>query len=387
MHIERIRLSHYRNLVPAELSFSPSVNIFVGENGQGKTNLLEAIHWTTQGCPFRPGKASDFIDKRDSQDFARIETTIQHGNLRSSIEVLIQPSRKKIELNHKRATSAQLSRLFPTVLFSPDCLAAIKSGPEERRALVDDLLTLLHPQHRALLLTYRRALKSRNQLLKMLKDGNVAASHGDRLLDSLNQGFFDLATELTQARIQALNEIQPVFRSAVQSISDEPNVDISVDYLISDQSAADWDRSQIHNAMQERAKNLRAAEIAMGKSLVGPNKHDIKLLFAGNDSRFYCSQGQQRALILAFKMAQIIHYQRRHGVYPLLLLDDVLSELDVGKRFCLIQFLRDIDSQIMMTTTDLDQLESFNRPLGTVYQVSNGQIYQSEVVQGRNERV
>src|SRR5690606_11873972 len=108
----------------------------------------------------------------------------------------------------------------------------------------------------------------------------------------------------------------------------------------SEENALEWDRYLIHNAMQERAKKLRAAEIAMGKSLVGPNKHDIKVLFAGNDSRFYCSQGQQRALILAFKMAQIIHYQRRHGVYPLLLLDDVLSELDVGKRFCLIQFLR-----------------------------------------------
>src|SRR5262249_11042220 len=138
--------------------------------------------------------------------------------------------------------------------------------------------------------------------------------------------------------------------------------------------ANDWDRLKILDIMHQRSLDLRSKELDSGMTLVGPHRHDIRFLFAGKDSRYFCSQGQQRALILSYKMAQIMYHSRTHQVFPFLLLDDVLSELDPDRRTNLVRFLKVIPSQIFLTTTDLSFSLDFGDRSLSVFRIENGVI-------------
>jgi DNA replication and repair protein RecF len=147
-----------------------------------------------------------------------------------------------------------------------------------------------------------------------------------------------------------------------------------VEYVISSEKALLYSPDQVHDLMKKRLIQLHDAELSSGASLVGPQKHDLTFLYDGNDSRFYSSQGQQRALILSFKMAQIVYHRRTHDSYPLLMLDDVLSELDAEKRESLIKFLSEINTQIFITTTDFDLPGSLKSEDCAVINIREGQI-------------
>jgi DNA replication and repair protein RecF len=155
------------------------------------------------------------------------------------------------------------------------------------------------------------------------------------------------------------------------------NVEISVDYLISGASAREFSRQQIYNALSIRLKELGAREIDVGHSLVGPHKHDVVFLYNGEDSRFFCSQGQQRALILSFKMAQIVYHYTVYQSSPILLLDDVLSELDHLKRANLVEFLKRVQSQIFITTTDIAFPHDFGDQSIAIYKLHDGRVEES----------
>ncbi|NJM09634.1 MAG: DNA replication/repair protein RecF [Bdellovibrionaceae bacterium] len=162
------------------------------------------------------------------------------------------------------------------------------------------------------------------------------------------------------ARLTALNALQSDFHRAASYVLDQENVDISVEYLISSLNVGNSSRSDILSAMHKRSVELREKELACGVSLVGPQRHDIRILFTGKDSRFFCSQGQQRALILSFKMAQILYHYRSYEVYPFLLLDDVLSELDPIRRTNLVKFFEKHPRlRFFLTTTDFVVLNRF----------------------------
>jgi DNA replication and repair protein RecF len=214
----------------------------------------------------------------------------------------------------------------------------------------------------------------RNKILRDFLTGRANESTTRSLLESLDPSYLPLATELTVARLQALNALKRDFHEAVREVLALKNVDISVEYLISGQNAGEWRRSDILSAMHKRAQELRERELSTGSSLVGPQRHDIRVLFAGKDSRFFCSQGQQRAIILSFKMAQILYHHRSYQVYPFLLLDDVLSELDPVRRTNLVSFLRGIPAQIFLTTTDLSFSMDFGDRRLSVFQIENGTV-------------
>ncbi|MDZ4083978.1 MAG: hypothetical protein U1E10_13630, partial [Bdellovibrionales bacterium] len=145
-------------------------------------------------------------------------------------------------------------------------------------------------------------------------------------------------------------------------------------YEISGSDALDWTAEQIFNALSQRRNELERREIEYGASLVGPQKHDLRVIFDGNDSRFYCSQGQQRALILAFKIAQINVHHSTLGRYPILLLDDVMSELDADKRSRLMEYLEQTNAQVLITATDLTWSQKFSHERNAVFTVENGSV-------------
>lgn len=370
MIFEKLRLVNFRNYRDVVVPFSPRVNVLVGENGQGKTNILEALYLISQGDSFRYGDNSTLINVNNQESL--IQALITQNELHYKLKLGLTKSRKLLTMNDKRVSSTDIRKIFASVVFSPESLSSIKEGADHRRELVDDLLVTFDRRNTDLLADYRKALKTRNKILKNYLEGLNDLNVTKDLLSSLSPQFMRLATDLSYARITALVGLSKEFNNAMQYISGNFDVDISVEYTISEQNALNFTREQVFASLEKRAQELHDAELSTGSSLVGPHKHDIVFLYGQKDSRFYCSQGQQRAIILSFKMAQIVYHRKAHGIYPVLMLDDVLSELDKTKRDALITFLHEIKTQIFVTTTDFELPTSFTLDQTQVFQVQNG---------------
>ncbi len=348
--------------------------VFYGSNGQGKTNLIESLYVLIRGESFRPASFATMETQDGRSEPMSISASVTRSGLQNDLALTWADGKKTSRWNHRKIAVSSLAKEFPVVHFSPESLAAIKSGPEQRRRLLDDLITTHTAGSFKVYKDFRKILRARNKVLKDLRDQVRPERENLLVLESLDPNYLPLAAELTFARIQALRDLQEDFNRTSKFVLNDESVDISVEYLISSQPAQDWSRGDVLSALHKRSQELRRAEIQAGTSLVGPQKHDIRVLFSGKDSRFFCSQGQQRALILSFKMAQILYHYKAHKIYPLMLLDDVLSELDPIRRGSLVSFLKDIPAQIFLTTTDL----SFSRDFGdlrmSVFRVNEGNV-------------
>ncbi|HAG90569.1 MAG TPA: DNA replication and repair protein RecF [Bdellovibrionales bacterium] len=380
MNFSKVRLRNFRNYKQLDLEIPEGVVIFHGDNAQGKTNLIESLYLLLRGRSFRPTDQHVFVtdnlnlDEDAPSPVASVKASIWDGNFEHDLQLGIQDQKKRFILNSKQSSPQKIAEKFPLVLFSPESLTSIKSGPESRRELLDDLLEMEGRSSLKVLRDYKRCLRTRNRVLRDYRRGEVTRAAALDILSSLDGIFFPLATDVVMKRIEWLRSLNPFIKDAFFQISRDKNVDISVEYVISGKEALHWDRTEVLSAMHCRAKELIEAELEGGRSLVGPQKHDINFFLGGRNARFYGSQGQQRALVLAFKMAQIMVHYERYKVYPFLFLDDVLSELDSQKRSRLVEFLRSIPSQIFLTTTEVSFSADFgSRPL-TVFKVKEGNI-------------
>ncbi|MCX7977466.1 MAG: DNA replication and repair protein RecF [Bdellovibrionaceae bacterium] len=373
MRISNLKLKNFRNYRSLEADLDFAFVAFVGNNGQGKTNLLEAINIAATGSSFRYGNNSDFI-LNSSDGPARIELSFQKEQLDYKVQCEIDSNKKHFFLNTKKATAGDVSKLIPLTLFCPESLAAIKESGEHRRKLVDDALFILDKGYYDDLSRFSRTLKARNKILKDLLEGRIGITSANDLLDSIDPSYLESSFLVADKRIKLLRKIVPDLSNLMAEIFFEDAVDISVEYLVSGENLLNTDSNNLRYLIEKRLREMRGAEIAAGRSLVGPQKHDIKFLYNGNDSRFFCSQGQQRSLILAFKLAQIVYHGRAYGSYPILMLDDVLSELDLGRRGKFLSILRGLETQILITTTEIHsssilkdlQLKVFNVSKGTL---------------------
>lgn len=376
MICQDLEVRFFRNYAHAKINLHPRVNVFVGPNGQGKTNLIESLSVLCRGRALRSGNSEMLrhIHEGKVAETATVRGNIQKNGLVTRLEVIISAPNKRIRLiNGKKSSGHQIAD-FPVVAFSPDSLLAIKLGPDLRRDLLDDFLITQSAEGAKLIQDYARALRARNRLLKDNKKGLYSRSGFEGVLKSFDEIFWPLASNLSSARLEALRALNPFLKEALSAMNAQRNVDISVDYLISDTSAITWSKSDLFDALRVRASELRTNEVEAAMTLVGPHRHDIRFMFGGMDSRHYCSQGQQRALVLSFLVAQIIYHDRLRGIRPFLLLDDVLSELDQEKRNGLISFLQKLESQIFLTSTDL----AFSRGLlggdMAVFNVQSGHV-------------
>ena len=383
MVLKELKFYNFRNLLKSTIQFHPSVNIFLGPNGQGKTNLLESIFVLSFGGTFRPGKAEVLIKRGETCGY--VEGRYLDKNLTNTAKVEFVDSRKRMLHNNKSLNNSNLKNKLFSVLFSPESLAVIKDGPDARRTLIDEIGMSIHPDYSKKLADFKKALNARNKVLKNYKNHGLEKKSILGVLESLNPIYFEKATDLTHHRLSVVrilkSELSPIYNSLIEG----ENVEISVEYLISSKNGVDWTASHVYNNFLDRAKDLADAELSAGTTLIGPHKHDIRFLVNQEDSRYFCSQGQQRTLIIAVKMGQILLFKKKHDSYPLLLLDDVLSELDLTKRTKLVKFLNNIEAQIFLTTTDLafkiDEVSSGSRFLEGdffVFEINNGEIVKSE---------
>lgn len=375
MNIQTLSLRQFRNIENQTLVFNPGLNVFRGQNGQGKTNLVEALYLLTHGRSFRTSRWDDFINKNQKIGFL-IEAQSFAAQLENRISIKSLNGKKTLRVNSNGMTSPKLKQKFPSLLFSPESLLIVKDAAQKRRELIDDLCLSLFPGFAKVFSDYKKAYKQKSVLLKKIKEGQIESKEGHKINQNISQLLFEIGSELTLKRLQAIDEIEPTLLQEFLEIMDEHYGNISISYYVSGHKIKQINKEEILNAMYKRWRELEDREMASGLCLVGPHKHDIQFDFNGQEARFFCSQGQQRAIILAFKMAQTKLHYRAHKEFPILLLDDVLSELDREKQMRFVNYLLSTEAQIFLTTTDATTIPQVASQ--SVFNVKNGVFEESD---------
>ena len=346
MTLNTLYLSKFRNLDKIRLEFASGINVLLGENGHGKTNVLEGICFLLRGTPFKSTKLNGVIMGGQPQSTVWGIVSKQATN-KIEVEIKIQAH---IKLNEKRIYKLFLREQLPLVLFEPESLLAIKKGPELRRELLDELVVLEDGTNLKILRDFKKALKLRNQVLKSAKEKTITLQKAKMLLECSVESYLALATEV---------------KSLFYDITKKSN--LALYYVMNKTRVLGKDKTYLSRLIKEGL--VFEKEMLYGFSLSGPHTDDLDFVVGQRRAKTYLSQGEQRALILAFKAA-LVYHGVAGGKRLLLLLDDVFSELDVRKREFLVHILKQAKSQIIITTTEAEKTAEFDR----LFLVKNGRI-------------
>lgn len=341
------------------VEFGSGLHIVMGENAQGKTSLLEAIYWMATGRILRGMKDSEAI--RAGSTIARVEAEVApHGTLiRGQLEI---GSRKKMFLNHVALPRASdvLGRL-PCVVFSNLDLAIVRGDASDRRTFLDTELSQMSPLYFRSLASYRRALEQRNALLKHAQTAEVQPSEllvWDEHLAEHGAALRQLRLDFVRQLNQAASEIHSEFASG------------EVLHL----SYAPQDSSTYAEELQAALLRERGVDLRRGTTTIGPHRDELQIEVAGKSARLFGSMGQQRTAALALKLAVTLQLAEIFGDKPLLLLDDVLSELDQGRREHILAWTQESASQILLTCNELAQAGARATEQAAVFRVEAGSV-------------
>ena len=345
MRVTRLSIDKYRNLSDIELVPAEGVNVIFGENGQGKTNILESI-WLFSGAKsFRGSSFSEMLPLFEEQKRADF-TLCHHDGVRETQTRIILGEKREIRQNGVNLDSfSDLCGGFCCVVFSPAHLNLIKGGPAERRKAIDTVIGQIKPRYISLLQDYQKLLLQRNTLLKDIK-------FSSSLIDTLDVWDISLAKTgamIAKTRESFVNKLIPLCKEVYDGISGGKE---SYDMSYSSTVSADNEISQ--QVMLEMLKSSRGEDIQNGSTSIGPHRDDIIIEINGISARSFGSQGQQRSGVLALKLGECALMQEVTGHAPVILLDDVMSELDDNRRDFLLHRLE--DRQIFITCCDPNQI-------------------------------
>ena len=373
MRIKNLSIANFRNIDLINISFNEnSIIYFIGENGQGKTNILESIYLLLTGRSFRCSQIEYFRQKnKENPSPILLKTLINNTSVEHLLEFQSHFT-KYSKIDGKKTSYSNLMRKFSAVIFSPESLFVIKQGPEVRRDFLDELSLFFFPENMDILLKFTKTLKTRNKVLKDIKENTISYEKGIKLIESLNPSFLELSTSVIDMRVKTIEGIEPFIKSALDHIFQTEDVNFSLEYSMTHQVLNKANRENIFSLLNTRMSELNDIELKIGTSLVGPHKHDINFIYEGKNARFYCSQGQQKALMLAVKIGQVLYYNSFTNNWPILLLDDVLSELDRQKSSYLLEFLKLHNIQTFITSTEF--INEFNKLDIQLYAVNDGKV-------------
>jgi DNA replication and repair protein RecF len=361
MVLRELEISEWRNFASEKLEFHPGVNLFSGANAQGKTNLLEAVELLSSGRPFRAIRDREAV--RFDAPAACVSGVIEGERTQTLSVTVPQSGKKTVRIDGAPAALSELWGRMPTVLFCPEDLEIIKSGPAERRALIDSTLCQLRPRYGALLTAYRRALAQKSALLR--KEDRPADTDG--LLDVFDRQMIAAGAEIIRFRgafVRLLLRFAPRLHA---EISGGETLDVQYRTV---SFVTDPEGETVRDELVEHMRAHRAAELAARACLSGPHRDDLAITVDGREARTFGSQGQCRTAAIALKLACRELMEKELAETPLLLLDDILSELD-GKRQDFV--LNGIDrGQIFITGCETSPAERLRA--GRIFGVSAGSV-------------
>lgn len=359
MHIKRLKLQGFRNYTEAELEFSPLTNFIYGNNAHGKTNILEAVYLFAQGRSHRAKTDRELIRFGEKQ--ARLELEFADSSRDYIAQMRISGAgRKAININH--VPVAKLSKLMNylnVVMFSPEDLDLVKGSPFCRRRFIDSAISQLYPSYLASLMEYHKVLDQKNSLLKALR---AKDAKGDPTLSVWNEALASSGARLMEARKEFTDRINAAAGRIQSEISGEK---LTIRYVpsIKCYSITKEDIFEYLSARERR-------EIEMGSSQYGLQRDELEIYINDKEAKLFASQGQQRTAALAIKTAQAEYIKDIKGEWPVLLLDDIMSELDLGRRMYLSERIR--DKQVLITSTDTDLVEGGTET--RLFHIENGRV-------------
>ena len=358
MYIKEIELKNFRNYEKIKLEFHEKVNFFVGNNAQGKTNLIEGIYISSFGRSFRPGKDSQMI--KFGEKFCRAKVLAIREDDEKVVEIVIGETEKGVKVNGvKIKKMAELLENILVVVFSPEDLKIIKDSPDKRRSFMDREISQLRPSYYSDLSLYRRALMQRNALLK---ERNATKED----FDVWNAELVLYGTKLIKKRKEFVDKINKISNETHESITNKKeNLEI-----IYDSSVPLDDCENVSKNFIEKVESEQKKDILRGNTETGPHRDDLEIRVNDIDIRKYGSQGQQRTAALSLKLAELKLIKEETGEDAILLLDDVLSELDEERQNYLINSLQ--GTQLFITTTEINEKIRDKLPEGFTFKIKNG---------------
>ncbi|TDQ38337.1 DNA replication/repair protein RecF [Aureibacillus halotolerans] len=367
MHIQHLKLTNYRNIARADIEFSPEVNVLLGQNAQGKTNVMEAAYVLGMAKSHRTPRDKELI--KWDETYAKIEGDIVKKNSSLSMRLVISEQGKKARLNQleQKKLSMYLGALN-VVMFAPEDLHLVKGSPQVRRRFLDMEIGQVSPMYMHHLSTYVKVLKQRNQLLK-----NMQRKKQDPvMLDVLTEQLADTAATLTSKRFSFLALLQQ-WAAPIHAGITEQHEALRVAYKPSLDVSANEDLSTLVKKYLEKFQAIREKEIERGSTLIGPHRDDLLFYVNEKEVQTYGSQGQQRTTALSLKLAELELIRHEVGEYPVLLLDDVLSELDNSRQTHLLNTIQG-KVQTFVTTTNVDGIEHDTIQKAAMFSVRHGDI-------------
>ncbi|MDQ6787101.1 MAG: DNA replication and repair protein RecF [Acidobacteriota bacterium] len=367
MLLESLEAQNFRNL-HGEMSCAKGLNIIFGENGQGKTNWLEAIYLLATTKSFKTARLQEAI--KFDEELAIVRGTVHQGeDINRVLQVAMQGNTKILSLNNKKETVQRFLGQLHAVVFNSDELEIVRGNPDARRKFLDGGIVSIYPPFVQTLADYNRVIRQKNSLLQSAQTNEFSVEKTAELLEPWNEQLILHATRIHKARIRFVERLNEVLQTKLFG-----REELSIRYASSLEGKGDL--SDYANLIAERLKIRVQAELVSGYALVGTHRDDLDILFDGHDLRKYGSSGQQRSALLVLQLANISVYFSQHNEYPLFLLDDIDAELDYKRIGQLLEFLAD-KTQTFVTTSKESFVEKFGAT-AHIFDVSNGGAVESQ---------
>lgn len=370
MHVKSIKLINFRNYNGIKVFLNPNVNIFLGENGEGKTNLLEAIYIASSGKSFRTNKDKELINIYKKEAYVAVELIKENNEKKIEIK-LDSDSSKRIKINGvEQDKISDIFGILQAVIFSPEDLKIVKEGPAHRRNFLDQEITQIKPIYKSILNDYNRVLTQRNNLLKVIQYDNKKR----KMLFVWNKQLIELGTRIMIFRKSFIDRLIPISKEIHKSItSGVENLEISYSPTF---DITQIDKKVIMENFEELLVRKEDSDIEKGSTSLGPHKDDIDIKINGKDVRIFGSQGQKRTTVLSLKLAEVELIKDETEENPILLLDDVFSELDENRRKYLVSRFKELQTIITsnddINTLDVDKINK------KTYYIKDGDILYSK---------
>ena len=366
MRLKSLKLFNFRNYSELSLDLSFGINIFIGDNGVGKTNILEAIYVLSLTKSNRYGTINDLI-KHDNLS-AKINCLVDYDGYTKEYEIMLSDQVKKVYINKQEIKKiANYISNFCVTTFMPNDIDIIRGTPSIRRNLLNIQIGQLYNNYLKYVNEYNSLLKIRNDYLKRL---NINGNTDLRYLDIINQKMVEVSLKIYYFRYFYLEEINKIISQVFKKIANISNLKIE---YVNSLNLDSYDENLIKDKLISRYKKNLSKEIMQGMTLTGVHRDDLIFKIDGVDARIYASEGQQRLIVIAYKISELLLFKKIKKEYPVLLLDDVFSEIDLKKRNNIIKYFKD-DIQVIITTNDINDIDQKLVEKAKIYLVKNGNV-------------
>lgn len=366
MIVQSLSYKDYRNLKDARVEPSDRVNVIHGKNAQGKTNLLEAIWVFTGGKSFRTTRDIDLI--KFSRAEANLKMHIKNNIREMELKIEIEHGKRTVLINDiKQSVPSKLVGNFCAVVFSPTHLSLIKDGPALRRKFLDTAICQIKPTYSANLLKYNHVLAQRNSLLKKIK----MAGKEDKTLDIWDESLAEYASRIILQRLSYTETLKNIADKIYRELAQEKE-NLSLSYKAVGVNKDLSDVSNIKSELIKKLEETRKEDIALGFTNHGPHKDELEIRIDKKSARFYASQGQQRSAVLAMKLAEASIVDKSIDEKPVILLDDVMSELDKQRQDYILNSIT--NWQVFITCCEDNISGRLN--IGKTFRIEDGNIYE-----------